>query len=142
MSPFWGDTMISCETITPVICDEDFLSIHPHTPFFLFCFFWSSLTMDQKPTKFSAKTFFCLVFTNRRVHHTYRVTPRTPAPVVTIVQHFSSNRKPTQGFSLRDFCFVMKITGYRNICPARGPRPPQLKFNDLFNQHFPWLIFF
>ena len=23
---------------------------------------------------------------------------------------------------------------------ARGPRPPQLKFNDSFNQHFPWLI--
>ena len=24
---------------------------------------------------------------------------------------------------------------------ARGPRPPQLKFNDSFNQHFSWLIF-
>ena len=23
-----------------------------------------------------------------------------------------------------------------------GPRPPQLKFNDMFNLHFPWLIFF
>ena len=25
---------------------------------------------------------------------------------------------------------------------AYGPGPPQLKFNDLFNQRFPWLIFF
>ena len=24
---------------------------------------------------------------------------------------------------------------------GQEPRPPPLKFNDLFNQHFPWLIF-
>ena len=35
----------------------------------------------------------------------------------------------------------MTKTSYRSACSARGPRPPQLKFNDLFNQHFPWLIF-
>ena len=25
---------------------------------------------------------------------------------------------------------------------GQGAQAPQLKFNDLFNQHFPWLIFF
>ena len=35
---------------------------------------------------------------------------------------------------LEDFPFVMKITSYRST--------RSLKFNDSFNQHFPWLIFF
>ena len=36
----------------------------------------------------------------------------------------------------------MKLTSYRSTCTAWGPRPSQLKFNNLLNEHFPWLIFF
>ena len=40
------------------------------------------------------------------------------------------------------FCFVMKISSCRSICTARGPCPSQLKFNNLFNEHFSsWFIF-
>ena len=35
----------------------------------------------------------------------------------------------------------MKLTSYRSTCTARGPRIPQLKFNNLFNEHFPLLFF-
>ena len=50
------------------------------------------------------------------------------------------NNNSPEGFSLRDFCFVVKLISCRSTCSARGL--PQLKFNDLFNQHFLWLIFF
>ena len=30
----------------------------------------------------------------------------------------------------------MKLTSYKSTGTARGPRPPRLKFNDLFNEHF------
>ena len=30
----------------------------------------------------------------------------------------------------------MELTSYRSTCTARGPWPPQLKFNNLFNDHF------
>ena len=36
----------------------------------------------------------------------------------------------------------MKLTSYRNIYTARGPRYPQLNFNNLFNEHFPLLFLF
>ena len=36
----------------------------------------------------------------------------------------------------------MKLTSYRSTCSAKGPRPPQLKFTNLFNEHFFWLMFF
>ena len=42
---------------------------------------------------------------------------------------------------LRDFCFV-KLTSYRSTCRVRGPRLPQLRFNNLFNEHFALIIFF
>ena len=35
----------------------------------------------------------------------------------------------------------MKITSYSSAYTARRPRPPQFKFNNLFNEHFPWLNF-
>ena len=35
----------------------------------------------------------------------------------------------------------MKITSYRSICSAWGPGP-SIEVNDLFKQHFSWLIFF
>ena len=31
----------------------------------------------------------------------------------------------------------MKLTSYRSTCTARGPRTPQFKFNNLFDDHFP-----
>ena len=34
----------------------------------------------------------------------------------------------------------MKLTSC-STCPVRGPRPPLLKFNDLFNEHIPELFF-
>ena len=43
---------------------------------------------------------------------------------------------------LRDFCFAINITSCRSTCTARGPRPPQFKLNNFFNEHFPKLIFF
>ena len=36
----------------------------------------------------------------------------------------------------------MKLTSYRSTCTARGPRTPQLKFNNLFNEHFSKIFFF
>ena len=36
-----------------------------------------------------------------------------------------------------DFCFIMKITSFRSTCTATGPGFPQIKFNNLFNNHFP-----
>ena len=36
----------------------------------------------------------------------------------------------------------MKLTSYRSTCTARKPKPPQLKFNCLFNDHFHYLFFF
>ena len=36
----------------------------------------------------------------------------------------------------------MTLIGYRSTCTTRGPRPPQLKFNNLFNKHFPIAIMF
>ena len=36
----------------------------------------------------------------------------------------------------------MKLISYTNTCMARGPRPPQFKSNNLFNEHFPYVIFF
>ena len=41
-----------------------------------------------------------------------------------------------------DFCFVMKITGFKSICSTRGHRPLQFKLNILLHMHFPLLIFF
>ena len=41
----------------------------------------------------------------------------------------------------KDFCFVMKLASYRSTCTARGPKPPKLKFNNLFNEHFPSYFF-
>ena len=41
-----------------------------------------------------------------------------------------------------DFCFVMKLTSIRSTCTTTGPRPPQFKFNNLFNKHFSEIIFF
>ena len=35
----------------------------------------------------------------------------------------------------------MKFTSYRSTSTARGSRHPQLKFNNLFNEHFPSLFF-
>ena len=35
----------------------------------------------------------------------------------------------------------MKLTSYRSTCTARGLRPPQLKFNNLLNAHFPSYFF-
>ena len=29
----------------------------------------------------------------------------------------------------------MKLTSYRSTCTARGPKTPQVKFNNLFNEH-------
>ena len=60
VTPFWGDTILWCETKTPQICGEDLvfvilLGLQPH--------------LDQKPCKFTAKTFFCFglhLFLNRK----------------------------------------------------------------------------
>ena len=41
-----------------------------------------------------------------------------------------------------DFCFVMKMIEFRSTCLIREHRPPQFKFNSLFNKHFAKLIFF
>ena len=41
---------------------------------------------------------------------------------------------------LKEFPF-MKLTSYRSTCTARGPRTPQFKFNNLFNEHFPGYFF-
>ena len=35
----------------------------------------------------------------------------------------------------------MKITGCKSTCATTGPRNPQFKFNNLFNEHFPELFF-
>ena len=43
---------------------------------------------------------------------------------------------------LKDFCFVMKITNCRSSCTDKVPRPPQFKFNDLFNKNLPYLVYF
>ena len=46
------------------------------------------------------------------------------------------NNNPLKDFPEK-FCFVMKKkNSYKSICSSRGPRPSQLKFNGLFNQHF------
>ena len=34
----------------------------------------------------------------------------------------------------------MKLTSYRSTCTATGLRPPQLKFNNLFNKRFPYFF--
>ena len=39
-------------------------------------------------------------------------------------------------FTFEDFCFVMKITSFRNMYD-QGPRHPWFKFNNLFNKRFP-----
>ena len=36
----------------------------------------------------------------------------------------------------------MKLTSYRSTYAARGSRPLQFKFINLFNEHFPLLFFF
>ena len=35
----------------------------------------------------------------------------------------------------------MKFTSYRSICAAEAPRPLQLKFSSLFDEHFPKQFF-
>ena len=42
---------------------------------------------------------------------------------------------------LKEFPF-MKLISYRSTFTARGPRTPQLKFSNLFNEHFPRYFFF
>ena len=42
----------------------------------------------------------------------------------------------TQRFALEGFCFVMKITSFRNMYDQE-PRHPRFNFNNLFNKHFP-----
>ena len=58
-----------------------------------------------------------------------------------LLQYFSSslNSKHWKIF-LQDFCFNMKLTSC-STCTARGPRPPQFIFNNLFNEHIPKLFF-
>ena len=35
----------------------------------------------------------------------------------------------------------MNLTSCRSTCTANGPRTPQFKFNNLFNEHFPSYFF-
>ena len=44
-------------------------------------------------------------------------------------------------FAFKDFCFVMKITSFRNTYDLE-PKHPRFIFNNSFNKHFPKLIFF
>ena len=44
--------------------------------------------------------------------------------------------------SFRDFCFVIKTSAFKSTCLTRGHRPPQFKFNTLFNKHFALIIYF
>ena len=47
-----------------------------------------------------------------------------------------STKSFTRRFALEDFCFVMKITSFRNIRDL-DPKHPRFNFNNLFNKHFP-----
>ena len=44
-------------------------------------------------------------------------------------------------FAFEDFCFVLKITSFRSMYDQE-PKHPRFNFNNLFNKHFPKLIFF
>ena len=52
-----------------------------------------------------------------------------------------SNKSFIRRFAFEDFCFVMKITSFKNMYDQE-PKHPRLNFNNLFNKHFPKLIFF
>ena len=99
VSPFWGDTELWCETITPPIWGEylTFFTLcgrsHPQLdlkplifrrrPFF---FFSLHILLDWKLTYFAAETFFGLqLFFVRK-----RVPPRNPAPGATILSNASA----------------------------------------------------
>ena len=45
------------------------------------------------------------------------------------------NNNPPKEFPL------INLTNCRSTCSARGPRTPQFKFNNLFNEHFPSCFF-
>ena len=47
----------------------------------------------------------------------------------------------TRRLAIENFCFVMKITSFRNMYDQE-PRHPEFNFNSLFNKHFPLLNFF
>ena len=48
-----------------------------------------------------------------------------------------SSKSFTRRFAFEEFCFVMKITSFRNMLDQE-PRHPQFNFNDLFNKRFPY----
>ena len=93
-----GAARPGCHHFGVTLC-FNLLGLNPHTQrkpteFSAKTFFFGlRLLWDRKPTEFLAETFF-LVLTNRgvtswRVRHTYRVTPCTPAPGVTILSNAS-----------------------------------------------------
>ena len=53
------------------------------------------------------------------------------------VRHITScNILTVNNNPFKEFPF-MKLTSYRSTCTARGPKTPQFKFNNLFNERFP-----
>ena len=58
------------------------------------------------------------------------------------------NCNPLEDFPSRFlFCHEVRVhvrstCTYKSTCTARRPRPSQLKFNNLFNEHFPGYFFF
>ena len=51
------------------------------------------------------------------------------------------NNNPLEDY-LKNFSICHRNTQFRSTSTTRGPRPPQFKFNNLINEHFPLPNFF
>ena len=60
---------------------------------------------------------------------------------ITSCNILAEDTNPLKDFPQRLLFRHEIVTFYRSTCTVRRPRPSQLKFNNLFNDHFPKLIF-